>query len=307
VAEPVWLEVALNGPWTRERQPRAPVTRDELVEQAVACVGEGAAVVHLHARDPGTGQPREDYDLYAPVFDAIRSRTDAVCYPTVPMGPRPSADAGEARTRYAVVERLARAGLVEWAVVDPGSVNLSTLDELRAGEDGSLYANSASDVRAGLALCREHGLVPSYAAYEPGFTRAGAALRAAVPGAPRPVYRFMFSTGFTFGLPPEEWALEAHLRLLDAVDPGAPWMVAGLGVELGALRDAAVARGGHVRVGLEDAPLGTPRDDVELVVEARRGIEAAGRTLADPARVRATVRATVRAGAGAGARVGRRG
>lgn len=298
--EGVWLEVALNGPWARRRQPGIPVTRAEIVEEAVACADAGAAVVHLHAYDETSGSPREAYDLYAPVFEAIRSRRDVLCYPTVPMGARPSQGPEEARARYEVVERLGRAGLIEWSVVDPGAVTLATFAELRDGADGFLYANSASDVRTGLQLCDELGLVPSYAVYEPGFLRTGAALRAAVPGSTRPVYRFMFSTAFAFGLPPAGWALDSCLRLLDACDPGAHWMIAGLGVELDALWDAALALGGHLRVGLEDAPLGCPRPNVELVTEAARAVHRAGRALATPEEIRrATVGGKPRPPAGA--------
>lgn len=283
-ATPVWLEVALNGTWGTGRQPLAPVTAEQLVAQAIACADAGAAVVHLHAFDDA-GRPREAYELYAPVFEAIRSARDVVCYPTVPMGPVPAADLAAGRARYDTVDRLARAGLVEWAVVDPGSVVVATTDQLAAGEDGFLYANGASDVRAGLAVCAEHRLVPSFAVYEPGFTRLGAALRD--PAAPRPVHRFMFSDSFAFGFPPATWALDAHLALLTECDPGAPWMVAGLGVELGDLAEVAVERGGHVRVGLEDAPLGCPRSNLELVAGAVAGIEGAGRRVATPAEVRA--------------------
>jgi uncharacterized protein (DUF849 family) len=145
-------------------------------------------------------------------------------------------------------------------------------------------------VRTGLELCDELGLVPSYAVYEPGFLRTGAALRAAVPGRSRPVYRFMFSTTFAFGLPPADWALDSCLRLLGTCDPGAPWMIAGLGVELDEVWDVAIARGGHLRVGLEDAPLGCAKPNVELVAEACRAVERAGRALAGPAQIR---RATV--------------
>lgn len=286
MTDAVWLEVALNGPWTRQRQPHIPVTRAQIVEEAVSCADAGAAVVHVHAYDEDSGSPREAYDLYAPVFEAIRSRRDVICYPTVPMGPHPAPGLREGRARYEVVERLARAGLIEWAVVDPGSVTLATFAELADGEDGFLYANSASDVRAGLGLCAEHGLVPSYAVYEPGFLRAGAALHAAVPGAPRPVYRFMFSTAFTFGLPPTEWALDTCLRLLGASAPGAPWMIAGLGVELDQLTHAAMARGGHLRVGLEDAPLGCTTSNAELVAQAARAVRDAGRQLATAPEIR---------------------
>lgn len=283
-APPVWVEVALNGTWGTGRQPLAPVTTERLVTEAIACADAGAAVVHLHAFDDA-GRPQEAFDLYAPVFEAIRAARDVICYPTVPMGPVPAVDLGAGRARYDTVDRLARAGLVEWAVVDPGSLVVATTDELAAGGDGFLYANGAADVRAGLAVCAEHRLVPSFAVYEPGFTRLGAALRE--PAAPRPVHRFMFSTSFAFGFPPEDWALEAHLRLLAASDPGAPWMVAGLGVQLGDLADIAVDRGGHVRVGLEDAPLGCRSTNVELVRAVVARIEAAGRRVATPAEVRA--------------------
>ncbi len=289
MTEGVWVEVALNGSWTRRRQPGIPITRSELVAQALACADAGAAIVHLHAYD-GAGDPREAYELYAPVFEEIGERSDVICYPTVPMGPRASSGSQEARARYGVVERLARAGLIEWSVVDPGTVTVATLDELREGQDGFLYANSASDVRAGLALCAEHRLVPSYAVYEPGFLRTGAALAAAMPRAPRPLYRFMFSAGFTFGFPPEEWALEAYLQLLAAADPGAPWMIAGLGVQLDGLWEAAVARGGHLRVGLEDAPLGCSDSNADLVAEVCRAVQRTGRSPATPAEVRRAVR-----------------
>lgn len=288
----MWLEVALNGAWTRGRQPGMPVTRAQIVEEAVACAEAGAAIVHVHAYDEDSGAPREAYEIYAPIFEDIRSRTDVICYPTVPMGPRPSAGPEEARARYDVVERLARDGLIEWSVVDPGSVNLATVAELQAGADGFLYANSASDVRAGLALCREHRLVPSYAVYEPGFLRAGAVLHDAVPGVPRPVYRFMFSTGFTFGFPPTEWALDTFLRMLGAADPGSPWMVAGLGVELDRLWGAALALGGHLRVGLEDAPLGCPASNAELVLAAARAVQTAGRRLASAPEIRRSTAAS---------------
>lgn len=300
MTERVWLEVALNGAWTRQRQPRMPVTRVQLVEEALACADEGAAIVHLHAYDEGSGRPREAYEIYAPIFEAIRDRRDVICYPTVPMGAHPSAGPAEARARYDVVERLARAGLIEWSVVDPGSVNLSTLAELREGLDGFLYANSASDVRTGLGICGEYGLVPSYAVYEPGFLRAGAALHAAVPDAPSPVYRFMFSTAFTFGLPPTEWALDTYLRLLDASAPGAAWMTAGLGVELDQLTDAATARGGHLRVGLEDAPLGCPTTNAELVARAGRAVRAAGRELATASEIRRLTVGSGRPASGSG-------
>jgi uncharacterized protein (DUF849 family) len=63
-------------------------------------------------------------------------------------------------------------------------------------------------------------------------------------------------------------------------------MVAGLAVDILPLAGRAAERGGHVRVGLEDAPLGSARSNLEWVREARRAIEGAGGSLASAAEVR---------------------
>ena len=69
-----WLEVAINGPWSRVRQPNIPVNADEIVEAALACAAEGASIIHFHAYDQVTGRQRDDYDIYAPIIERIRSK-----------------------------------------------------------------------------------------------------------------------------------------------------------------------------------------------------------------------------------------
>jgi 3-keto-5-aminohexanoate cleavage enzyme len=282
-----WLEVALNGPWSRAKQPKIPVLADEIVAEAIACAGEGASIVHFHAHDPSTGRQRDDYEIYAPIIERIRSKTDLICYGTLPFAgsvdsPNPLTPA----QRFAAVDRLVRAGLVEWSVVDPGSTNIAHYDDIASGKEGFVYANPEPHIRYGLALAQKYRITPSYAIYEPGFMRLGAALHRACPGAPTPIYRLMFSQQFAFGFPPAEWALDAYLRLLESEAPTAPWMAAGLGVQIEPLIAAAVSRGGHVRVGLEDAPLGCRLGNRELVEHARRRIADAGGTPATAAQVR---------------------
>jgi len=63
-------------------------------------------------------------------------------------------------------------------------------------------------------------------------------------------------------------------------------MVGGLAVDVLKLAPAAIARGGHVRVGLEDAPLGSQRSNLDWVQAARRVIERTGATLASADDVR---------------------
>jgi uncharacterized protein (DUF849 family) len=289
---PTWLEVALNGPWSRSRQPRIPVLADEIVDDAMRCVDAGASILHFHAYDPHSGRQRDDYEIYAPIIERIRRRADVICYPTLPFAG--SVDAPAPLTpaqRFAAVERLLTAGLIEWAVVDPGSVNIAHYGELAAGKEGFVYTNPESHIRHGLSLAQQHGITPSYAIYEPGFMRLGAALHRAHPGAPVPIYRLMFSDGIAFGFPPTAWALDAYLQLLALEAAGAPWMVAGLGVAIEALIAPAVARGGHVRVGLEDALMGCDQSNLALAQRARQTIEGAGGRLASTAEVRAALQA----------------
>ena len=281
-----WLEVALNGPWGRRRQPRIPIAIEDIVDEGVACAQAGAAVIHAHAYDE-TGKPKEDADLYSRIIEGIRNRADVIVYPTIPtpgLGDFPVDAAPE--QRFATMETLAKRGLLEWAAVDPGTANIALYDDLREDRPGFVYVNSEQEVRHALGLAARYRFHPSYAIYEPGFVRLGATLHWRC-SCPAPIYRFMFSTDYTFSFPPDDFGLTAYLHLLDRVAPGARWMVAGLGVDTQSLIPRVVAEGGHVRVGLEDASFGCDKSNVELAQEATALIEACGSKLATAAEVRA--------------------
>ena len=265
-----WLEVALNGSWGKGRQPRIPVRVADIVAEGIACASEGAAIIHVHAYDEKTGRQDDRADLYARIIEGIRAKADCIVYPTIPF--RPSAP----EDRFAAVEELARRGLIEWAVVDPGSVNL----------DDMVYANPNEHIAHGFALAARYGIHPACAVYEAGFIRLGSTLAAREARLPRPIFRFMFSEGLRFGFPPAEYAVDAYLRLLAEECPGAAWMIAGLSVDVLPLASVAVARGGHLRVGLEDAPLGSARSNVEWVRAARKAIERCRSSLASAVDIR---------------------
>jgi 3-keto-5-aminohexanoate cleavage enzyme len=284
-----WLEVALNGPWTRKHQPRIPVTVKEIVDEGITCVKAGAAIVHAHAYDEATGRQTQSPDVYASIIDGIRSKVDAIVYPTIPaagLGAPPGEQTSQ--QRFAHVEELARRGLIEWAAIDPGSTNFSLYDDLREDRPGFVYLNPEEDVRHGLKLAMRYGFHPSYAIYEPGFVRLGATLHWR-ESCPAPVYRFMFSSGYTFSFPPEDYALTAYLKLLDQVAPGAQWMVAGLQVDVLPMIPRAVAEGGHVRVGLEDTSYGCELSNLQLVERAAQRIVAVGGDLATATEVRIAI------------------
>jgi uncharacterized protein (DUF849 family) len=284
-----WLEAAINGPWGRERQPNIPITVEECIEQGIACAKEGASIIHVHAFDPETEEQTNDSELYAQIIEGIRDEVDAIVYPTIPFLDPPDRPNLSATERFEHQDELGQRGLLECSVVDPGSVNFSAYEDIGRDETGFLYKNPEDHIRTGLEVAARYGSSPAYAIYEPGFLRLGAALADRVPDIGQPIYRFMFTEDYTFGYPPEEYALDSYLTLLESQTPDSPWMVSGLGVDITPLIQPAVNRGGHVRVGLEDAPLGSTRSNIEWVRHARREIEDAGGEIACADEVRATL------------------
>src|SRR6185436_5359365 len=130
-----------------------------------------------------------------------------IVYPTIPASrPADSELTTIGPDRYRAIEALAERGLIEWSVVDPGSVNTSSYFGIARNRPGTVYLNPESDIRTGLALAEKYRFHPSYAIYEPGFLRAGAALAARYAGLRAPIYRLMFSDGITFGFAPRAYA-----------------------------------------------------------------------------------------------------
>ena len=278
----VWIEVSLNGAWSRKLQPGIPDTVEAIVVDGIACARAGAAIVHTHAYQDG--RHVFDWQVYARIIEGIRAEIDVPVYPSYP-----ATEPGmTAEARFAHIEALAARGLLDFAVIDPGSVNFTTTPTRADARPAFTYLNPEAHVRHALDFAARHGLHPAFAIYEPGFTRAGAALARAA-GVKTPVYRFMFSEKFAFGFPPKPYALAAHLALLEDEAPGAPWMIAGLAADVRPLIGETVARDGHVRVGLEDAPLGTDRGNVAWVEDAVRLVRAGGGEPATAADVRAAL------------------
>jgi 3-keto-5-aminohexanoate cleavage enzyme len=291
----VWIEAALNGAWSRALQPGIPDTVETIVAEGIACARAGAAIIHTHAYDKG-GRQTFDWQVYARIIDGIRAEVDVPVYPSFPSVLAPSGDATvDGAARFAHIEALAARGLLEFAAVDPGSVNFTELATTRQAKPAGTYLNPEAHIRHALGFAARHGFHPAFAIYEPGFTRAGAALARAA-GVKPPVYRFMFSEKLAFGFPPRPYALAAHVALLEEEAGPAPWMIAGLCVDIRPLIGDAVARGGHVRVGLEDAPLGTEMSNLAWVEDAVRIVRGHGAEPASAAEVRAALAAIAEGG-----------
>jgi uncharacterized protein (DUF849 family) len=279
---PVIIEAALNGITNPARNRAVPTTPDELARDAIACIDAGAAVVHTHADN--LGAPVEELtrhyaDCYQPVLDEC---PDAILYPTIGSG-------STAAERYGHVLALASKGLIAQTFLDPGSVNLGgTGSDGLPPRLGYVYTNTFADIRYGFDLARRQGLGPSVAIFEPGFLQVVLAYHDAGALPNGTLVKLYFAAGGyltqgrpLWGAPPISEALDLYTAMLGG--RSIPWAVAVIGDSLfdyEPLIDDALARGAHLRVGLEDWPDGpTNREQVTRAVEL---CTRAGRAVATP-------------------------
>ena len=259
---PVILEVALNGVTSRRRNPNVPATVEEHAKDALACVDAGATIIHTHAPDLVVGA-EEAAGQYATAFrPVVEQHPGIVCYPTVGFGET-------VEDRYRHVELLDDMGLVRQGAVDTGSVNLGG-----TGRDGLppasefVYTNTFAKIGYEMQVCTARGLGPSVAIFEPGFLQVVLAYSRAGALPPGTFVKFYFAGGGylgggdpLWGAPPIIEALDLFVAMLG--DAPVPWAVAVLG---GSLLDtpiarAALERGGHLRVGIEDWDDGPPNGE----------------------------------------------
>ena len=120
----VWIEAALNGPWSRALQGGIPDTVEAIVAEGVACARAGATIIHTHAYDGG-GAQTFDWQVYARIIEGIRGQVDVPVYPAYPSIMTTNIDAGfsvaDAAVRFAHIEALAARASAAPARVNPGS------------------------------------------------------------------------------------------------------------------------------------------------------------------------------------------
>ncbi|MBA2425702.1 MAG: 3-keto-5-aminohexanoate cleavage protein [Actinobacteria bacterium] len=256
--DPLIITVAAVGAeLIRDQQPALPLTPDEIGRDALECERAGASIYHLHVRD-ASGNPTMDVGAFEAALDAIRSQTELIVQFTSGGAVGDDADARAAPLRLRP----------EMATLTTGSVNF--------GE--GVFLNPLPLVRRLYARMRALGIVPEFEIFEAGMI-ANALLVTEEHGVDHHLH-FDFVLGVAGALP----AWDGVIDFLSArLPPGATWSATGIGRSHLAVTGAAIAKGGHVRTGLEDtryfAPGVLASSNAQLVArvadlagQARRGV-----------------------------------
>lgn len=282
---------------TPSMSPHLPITAAEIADAAIGAAEAGAAIVHLHARDPETGRPDQSVEAFAPFLKVIRQRTDAVLNITT----------GGAPT-MGIAERLAPAATFapEIASLNMGSMNfglypmLDRFKEFRhdweepylAGSRDRVFKNTFQDIEHILTTCADNGTRFEIECYDIGhlYTLAHFADRGVV----KPPFFVQSVFGILGGIGAHAEDVAHMRRTADRLFGDAyHWSVLGAGRNQMRIAAIAAAMGGNVRVGLEDSLWAGPKrlavSNAEQVAQVRALIQGMGLTVATPAEARATL------------------
>ncbi len=286
----VIITCALTGAGdTTSRSEHVPVTPEEIAESGIAAARAGAAIVHIHVRDPETGQGSRDVSLYREVVERIRaSDVDVVVNTTAGMGgdlvldPHDPTTFVEGTDLVSGVERLAHVEelLPDICTLDCGSLNF--------GEGSLVYVSTPDMLREGAKRIQELGVRVEMEIFDTGHLWFARELVAeGLVDAPA---MFQLCMGIPYGAPADAATLAA---MVNQLPDGAVWASFALGAMQMPWVAQSILLGGHVRVGLEDnlyLRKGVKATNAQLVDQARTIIEAMGASVATPDQAREILR-----------------
>lgn len=283
-----------GGIHTPSMSPHLPITAQEIADSAVEAAEAGAAIVHLHARNPADGRPSQAPELFEPFLRSIKQRSDVVCNLTTGGAPG-----------MTVEERImpAKAWKPEVASLNMGSMNFGLFPMLKrykdwkhewepamlASTDDVIFRNTYKDIRHVLETLNETGARYEFECYDTAHLHNLAYfVSEGLVKAP-----FFIQTVFGLlggiGSHPDE---VLHMkRTADRLfGDQYRWSVLGAGRAQMPVAAMAAAMGGNVRVGLEDSLwLGAGRlaeTNAAQVTQVRKIIEGLGLEVATPAEAR---------------------
>ena len=287
----VIISCAITGSiHTPSMSPFLPVTAAEIAESAIGAAAAGAAIVHLHARDPENGRPDQRPEAFLPFLRTIKQSSDVVVNLTTGGSPALLVDE---RVKPAAQFRP------EIASLNMGSMNFGLFPMLKRyndfrydwerpyleGSEDLIFRNTFCDIAYVLKACGEAGTRFEFECYDTAhlYNLAHFVDRGLVK--PPFFVQNVFGILGGIGQHPED-ILHMHRTAVRLFGEDLRWSVLGAGRGQMQIAATAAAMGGHVRVGLEDnlwiGPGKLAETNAEQVTRVRQIIEGLGLEIATP-------------------------
>lgn len=293
---PVIITCAVTGAiHTPSMSPHLPVTPQEIIDASLAAAAAGAAILHLHARNPQDGRPDQSPEAFERFLPQIKAGTDAVINLTSGGSPH-----------MKIEERIGPAARFapEVASLNMGSINFGLFpmlerfqqfehawerEHLEKSKD-LIFRNTFQDIEYALRCCADQGTRFEFECYDIGHLYNLAHF--ADKGLVKPPFFVQSVFGILGGIGTHAEDVAHMRRTADRLfGTNYQWSVLGAGRHQLPIAAMSVAMGGHVRVGLEDSlwiRKGQLADSsAQQVQHIRRVIEALGLEVATPAQARA--------------------
>jgi 3-keto-5-aminohexanoate cleavage enzyme len=264
------ITCALSGVVANRAQcPAIPYTPEEYAAEARRAWEAGAAVVHLHARQPD-GTPSCEVEDYRNIYEAVTAACPVIInFSTGAVG-------------ISVDKKIAPVTAVKPAIaaLNMGSMNYAKYHPRKKSFIFDfVFSNPFSEIVPLVSAMKEQGVKPEMECFDSG--HIGNCFPLIDLGLLDPPYQFSLILGVLGGMPPTAENLAHQVRILP---PQSDWEVIGIGLDQWRMVAAAVALGGNVRVGLEDNFYVTPEEmahsNGDLVEKAARMIRDQGRQVA---------------------------
>jgi uncharacterized protein (DUF849 family) len=275
---------------TPSMSPYLPVTPEEIIEASVGAAEAGAAIIHLHARDPITGKPDQSPEAFAKFLPQIKARTNAALNLTSGGSPFMKID-----ERIQPSLRFAP----EVASINMGSINFALFPMLERfktfkhpwekehleGSRDLIFRNTFKDIEYALAACAANGTRFELECYDIGhlYNLAHFAERGLI----KPPFFVQSVFGILGGIGVHEEDVMHMKRTADRLfGKDYQWSVLGGGRHQMRIATLSIGLGGNVRVGLEDSlwqGKGTlAKSNADQVRQVRQIIEGLGHEVATP-------------------------
>lgn len=279
---------------TPSMSPHLPITPDEIAEAAIGAAEAGAAILHLHARNPETGMPDQTPEAFASFLPRIKQATDAVVNITTGGSPYMTvAERAEPAARYRP----------EVASLNMGSMNFGFFPLLGKYKDfrhdwerehlensrDLVFRNSFRDIEYVLETCYGNGTRFEFECYD--ISHLYNLAHFADRGLVKPPFFIQSVFGLLGGIGTHSEDVMHMKRTADRLfGPDFRWSVLGAGKDQFRIATQALSMGGNIRVGLEDsiwisrgqlAP-----SNASQVEKARRLVQELGLTVATPEEAR---------------------